>query len=204
MLLPDGPAFQDYEATHVAMSAVVRRVRLYQIPRGAPADLRRTIVRAAQREFQILEGISHPAILRAERVVQLIYGTDERTRTRLLARLDPEKLERLPEAERRALGIPELEFLVLEPQAGGRVRGRAHLDSGRVRLAARRGDGKLELCSAAVPLAADGTFEVPIESLPTGTTHLFALLEKEQPLPAVLDQEHLPEGVEVLDAKPWR
>ena len=64
-LLLDGPAFQDYEATHVAMANVVRRVRLYQIPRGAPADSRRTIVRAAQREFQILEGISHPAILRA-------------------------------------------------------------------------------------------------------------------------------------------
>ena len=64
-LMLDGPAFQDFDATHVAMPSVARRVRIYQIPRGAGADTRRMIVRAAQREFQILEGINHPAILRA-------------------------------------------------------------------------------------------------------------------------------------------
>ena len=64
-LMFDGPAFQDFDATHVAMPSVARRVRIYQIPRGAGADTRRMIVRAAQREFQILEGINHPAILRA-------------------------------------------------------------------------------------------------------------------------------------------
>ena len=64
-LMLDGPAFQDFEATHVAMPNVARRVRIYQIPRGAGADTRQMIVRAAQREFQILEGINHPAILRA-------------------------------------------------------------------------------------------------------------------------------------------
>lgn len=63
-LLLDGPAFQDYEASHVALPNVNRRIRLYQIPRGAPAEVRRMIVRAAQREFQILEGLTHPAILR--------------------------------------------------------------------------------------------------------------------------------------------
>jgi serine/threonine protein kinase len=64
-LILDGPAFQDFEATHVGMSNVTRRVRIYQIPRGAGADTRQMIVRAAQREFQILEGINHPAFLRA-------------------------------------------------------------------------------------------------------------------------------------------
>src|SRR5262249_4901683 len=64
-LMLDGPAFQDFEASHVAMPNVARRVRIYRIPRGAGADARRMIVRAAQREFQILEGINHPAILRA-------------------------------------------------------------------------------------------------------------------------------------------
>jgi serine/threonine protein kinase len=64
-LMLDGPAFQDFEATHVAMPSVARRVRIYQIPRGAGAETRRMIVRAAQREFQILEGINHPSILRA-------------------------------------------------------------------------------------------------------------------------------------------
>src|SRR5262245_47298305 len=64
-LMLDGPAFQDFEATHVSMPNVARRVRIYQIPRGAAPEMRRMIVRAAQREFQILEGINHPAVLRA-------------------------------------------------------------------------------------------------------------------------------------------
>jgi serine/threonine protein kinase len=63
-LIQDGPAFQDYKASHVALTNVNRRIRLYQIPRGAPAEVRRMIVRAAQREFQILEGLTHPGILR--------------------------------------------------------------------------------------------------------------------------------------------
>lgn len=64
-LLLDSPACQDFSATHVAMPNVSRRVRIYRIPRGAGAEARRMIVRAAQREFQILEGVNHPAILRA-------------------------------------------------------------------------------------------------------------------------------------------
>ena len=64
-LLGEGPAYQDYEAEHVALHAR-RRVRLYPIPLNAPAELRQTIIRAAQREFQILEGVLHPGILRAD------------------------------------------------------------------------------------------------------------------------------------------
>jgi serine/threonine protein kinase len=64
-LLGEGPAYQDYEATHVALKSVRRRVRLYPVPVGASADTRETIRRAAQREFQILEGVQHPGVLRA-------------------------------------------------------------------------------------------------------------------------------------------
>ena len=64
-LLGEGPTYQDYEAEHVALHAR-RRVRLYPIPLNASAELRQTIVRAAQREFQILEGVHHPGILRAD------------------------------------------------------------------------------------------------------------------------------------------
>src|SRR5262245_25694644 len=39
-LMLDGPAFQDFEATHIAMPNVARRVRIYQIPRGSGADTR--------------------------------------------------------------------------------------------------------------------------------------------------------------------
>ncbi len=64
-LLSEGPAYQDYDAKHVSLSNTLRRVRLYQIPRGATMEYRRTLARAAEREFQILEGINHPGILRA-------------------------------------------------------------------------------------------------------------------------------------------
>src|SRR5205823_1522198 len=55
---------------------------LYRVPVGAPADLRQTIRRAAEREFQILQGISHPGILKAidfredERGPALIFEHD--------------------------------------------------------------------------------------------------------------------------------
>lgn len=80
-LIGEGPTFQDYEATHVALN-VRRRVRLYPIPLGAPAELRQTVLRAAQREFQILEGVEHPGIPRAheyretERGPALIFAHD--------------------------------------------------------------------------------------------------------------------------------
>ena len=81
-LLFQGPAYQDYEATHVALKGVKRRVRLYPIPLGASPSDRETIRRAAQREFQILEGIHHPGLLRAleykdhERGAALIFEHD--------------------------------------------------------------------------------------------------------------------------------
>ena len=81
-LLFQGPAYQDYEGTHVALKGVKRRVRLYPIPLGASPSDRETIRRAAQREFQILEGIHHPGLLRAleykdhERGAALIFEHD--------------------------------------------------------------------------------------------------------------------------------
>ena len=81
-LLFQGPAYQDYEAAHVALKGVKRRVRLYPIPLGASPSDRETIRRAAQREFQILEGIHHPGLLRAleykdhERGAALIFEHD--------------------------------------------------------------------------------------------------------------------------------
>jgi len=81
-LLFQGPAYQDYEGSHVALKGVKRRVRLYPIPLGASPSDRETIRRAAQREFQILEGIHHPGLLRAleykdhERGAALIFEHD--------------------------------------------------------------------------------------------------------------------------------
>ena len=84
-LLFQGPAYQDYEASHVALKGVKRRVRLYPIPLGASQSDRETIRRAAQREFQILEGIHHHGLIRAleykdhERGAALIFEHDPDT-----------------------------------------------------------------------------------------------------------------------------
>jgi serine/threonine protein kinase len=65
-LLFEGPGYQDWEARHVALEKAVRRVRIYNVPPAGGAVSRETIQRAAKREFQILEGIAHAGILKAE------------------------------------------------------------------------------------------------------------------------------------------
>jgi serine/threonine protein kinase len=63
-LLFEGPGYQDWQATHVSLG-VVRRVRIYTVAQAATAESREMIARAAKREFQLLEEIEHPGILRA-------------------------------------------------------------------------------------------------------------------------------------------
>jgi hypothetical protein len=63
-LIEEGRGYQDWEAAHVQMSHVRRRVRLYLVRSEASADDRETIERAAQREFQLLESLEHPGVLR--------------------------------------------------------------------------------------------------------------------------------------------
>ncbi|MER2624819.1 MAG: BREX system serine/threonine kinase PglW [Accumulibacter sp.] len=68
-LLSEGPSYhsyQDWEGTHTAMDAVRRRVRIYTVAAAATADARNALVRQAQREFQILEGIDHPGIVKVK------------------------------------------------------------------------------------------------------------------------------------------
>ena len=65
-LLSEGASYQDWEGTHTAMDAVRRRVRIYTVSAAATADARKSLVRQAQREFQILEGIDHPGIVKVK------------------------------------------------------------------------------------------------------------------------------------------
>ncbi|HJW55340.1 MAG TPA: BREX system serine/threonine kinase PglW [Burkholderiaceae bacterium] len=65
-LLSEGASYQDWEGTHTAMSAVRRRVRIYTVAAAATADARKSLVRQAQREFQILEGIDHSGIVKVK------------------------------------------------------------------------------------------------------------------------------------------
>ena len=65
-LLAEGGSYQDWEGTHTAMAAVRRRIRIYTVAAATTPDARRSLVRQARREFQILEGIDHPGIVKVK------------------------------------------------------------------------------------------------------------------------------------------
>jgi len=77
-LIEEGGDYQDFLGHHVA-AAVRRRIRIFQTP---PERSRDDVFKAVVREFQILEGISHPGILRAgafldtERGPALVFDFD--------------------------------------------------------------------------------------------------------------------------------
>jgi hypothetical protein len=64
-LIEENPlfAYQDFHAEHPTTRAI-RRVRLYTVA-GSDAATRDSVRRGALQEFQILEGLDHPGILRA-------------------------------------------------------------------------------------------------------------------------------------------
>jgi serine/threonine protein kinase/predicted XRE-type DNA-binding protein len=64
-IIAEGPGYQDWHATHSQVAESVRRVRLYLVRTGATADERQTNQRAALREFQLLETLQHPGVLKA-------------------------------------------------------------------------------------------------------------------------------------------
>lgn len=64
-LLAEGPGYQDWHARHTQLQEAQRRVRLYLVRTGSTTEDRKTIERAALREFQLLEALQHPGVLRA-------------------------------------------------------------------------------------------------------------------------------------------
>jgi serine/threonine protein kinase len=65
-LLAEGEGFQDWEAQHVSIDTVSRRVRIYTLATASSPDARASRVRQARREFEVLEGIDHPGILKVK------------------------------------------------------------------------------------------------------------------------------------------
>ena len=63
-LMAEGEGFQDWQSQHVSMENIQRRVRIYTVARASSPEARATRVRQARREFEVLEGISHPGILK--------------------------------------------------------------------------------------------------------------------------------------------
>jgi serine/threonine protein kinase len=81
-LIADGDNYQDWQGRHASLDTVRRRVRIYTFATAATEQARAAIVRQAAREFQILEGIDHPGILKVreyketERGPALIFDHD--------------------------------------------------------------------------------------------------------------------------------
>lgn len=65
-LIAEGEGYQDWEASHVSIDTVHRRVRIYTVATASSPEARATRVRQARREFEILEGIDHPGILKVK------------------------------------------------------------------------------------------------------------------------------------------
>jgi serine/threonine protein kinase len=64
-VIDSGPGYQDWSATHTQLENSKRRVRFYLVRREASVEDKAMIERAAKREFQLLESLQHPGILRA-------------------------------------------------------------------------------------------------------------------------------------------
>lgn len=60
----EGPGYQDWLATHAKFGQTRRRVRFYLVRQEASQQDREVVERAANREFQILDRLQHPNILR--------------------------------------------------------------------------------------------------------------------------------------------
>jgi serine/threonine protein kinase len=85
-LLAEGETWQDWEGQHRSIESIRRRVRIYPYATAATAQARDALIRQAVREFQILEGIDHPGILKvrdykdSEQGPALIFDHDPRSR----------------------------------------------------------------------------------------------------------------------------
>lgn len=85
-LIDQGVGYQDWKATHTQLSNSQRRVRLYLVRSESAEDDRLMIERAARREFQLIEALQHPNILRT-------YGyTDHELGPALLLEYDPKAM----------------------------------------------------------------------------------------------------------------
>lgn len=85
-VIVQGNGYQDWRATHAQLENSKRRVRLYLVRTEGTEETRRTIERAARREFEVLEGLQHPGILRT-------YGyTDHELGPALLFEYDPKAI----------------------------------------------------------------------------------------------------------------
>lgn len=73
-LLLETDTWQDWEAEHRKVSGSRRRIRIYPLARALSEAERRERHAAAEREYRLLDGISHDGILRAEQLTDAERG----------------------------------------------------------------------------------------------------------------------------------
>ena len=73
-LAAEGDGYQDWEASHVSVDTIQRRVRIYTVASASSPEARAACLRQARREFEVLEGIDHPGILRVNDLKETELG----------------------------------------------------------------------------------------------------------------------------------
>lgn len=73
-LVAEGEGFQDWDAGHVSVDTIQRRVRIYTVASASTPEARAARLRQARREFEVLEGIDHPGILRVNDLKETELG----------------------------------------------------------------------------------------------------------------------------------
>jgi serine/threonine protein kinase len=73
-LAAEGDGFQDWEASHVSVDTIKRRVRIFTVASASSPEVRAARLRQARREFEVLEGIDHPGILRVNDLKETELG----------------------------------------------------------------------------------------------------------------------------------
>ena len=73
-LLLETDSYQDWEAEHASVSGSKRRVRIFPLARASSEAVRSERRRAAEREFQLLDGVAHDGILRVEQLTSAEPG----------------------------------------------------------------------------------------------------------------------------------
>ncbi|MFZ7337841.1 BREX system serine/threonine kinase PglW [Comamonas jiangduensis] len=73
-LVAEGDGYQDWEASHVSVGTIQRRIRIYTVASASSPEARSARLRQARREFEVLEGIDHPGILRVNDLKETELG----------------------------------------------------------------------------------------------------------------------------------
>jgi serine/threonine protein kinase len=84
-ILDEGDGWQDWDGVHVS-AKVHRRIRVYPFTTSSSDEARKSLGRLAAREFQVMEGIDHPGILKvrdfkeSERGPALVFDHDPKAK----------------------------------------------------------------------------------------------------------------------------